>query len=177
MLATLSFATAASAQNPRFHAGTAIPEFGKIAEVVTDTPIPPGTVFKIAFDNNARADRGKFNRTLDAAVRFINMHVAAGVPMKDIHLAVVVHGPPMFDLTNAAAYARGASDADRAIANANAPLIATLIAHGVEIYACGQSAASLGVENADLLPGVKMSLSAMTAHAMLQQRGYTLNPF
>jgi len=27
------------------------------------------------------------------------------------------------------------------------------------------------------LPGVTMALSAMTAHALLQQDGYTLNPF
>ena len=41
----------------------------------------------------------------------------------------------------------------------------------------GQSAAyyEIGVE--DLLPGVDMALSAMTAHALLQQDGFTLNPF
>jgi len=29
----------------------------------------------------------------------------------------------------------------------------------------------------DLLPGVERVLSAMTLHALLQQQGYTLNPF
>ena len=33
------------------------------------------------------------------------------------------------------------------------------------------------ITGGDLLPGVEMSLSAMTAHALLQQDGYTLNPF
>jgi intracellular sulfur oxidation DsrE/DsrF family protein len=42
---------------------------------------------------------------------------------------------------------------------------------------CGQSAAFNDVTNEDLLPGVHMALSAMTAHAQLQQEGYTLNPF
>ncbi|HBH44411.1 MAG TPA: hypothetical protein DDY28_08390, partial [Hyphomonas atlantica] len=42
---------------------------------------------------------------------------------------------------------------------------------------CGQTAAYRDVTKADLLPGVEMSLSAMTAHAQLQQDGYTLNPF
>jgi len=28
-----------------------------------------------------------------------------------------------------------------------------------------------------LAPGVEMTLSAMTAHALLQQDGYTMNPF
>ena len=42
---------------------------------------------------------------------------------------------------------------------------------------CGQSAAGQGVKKTDLLPGVELALSAMTAHALLQQQGYTLNPF
>ncbi len=176
MIASL-IALPAPAQNAHFHSGAAIPNFGKIADVASDTPIQRGTIFKVAFDNSTRAERGKLNRTLDAAARFINMHAAAGVPVQDIHLALVFHGQSLFDLTSPVAYARSAGDADKAVINANAPLIATLIAHGVEIYACGQSAATLEVAKADLLPGVKMSLSAMTAHALLQNRGYTLNPF
>jgi len=61
--------------------------------------------------------------------------------------------------------------------NANAALIKELTENGVEIYLCGQSAAYYGVEKEDLLPNVKMALSAMTAHAILQQKGYTVNPF
>ena len=34
-----------------------------------------------------------------------------------------------------------------------------------------------GVAKADLIPGVELALSAMTAHAQLQQAGYTVNPF
>ncbi|VVS99449.1 hypothetical protein ERY430_40383 [Erythrobacter sp. EC-HK427] len=34
-----------------------------------------------------------------------------------------------------------------------------------------------GVEHDDLIEGVEMALSAMTAHALLQQQGYTINPF
>ena len=60
--------------------------------------------------------------------------------------------------------------------SANAALIADLIAHNVDIYVCGQSAAHYEVNASDLLPNVQLALSAMTAHALLQQRGYTLNP-
>ncbi len=49
-----------------------------------------------------------------------------------------------------------------------------LMGAGVEFILCGQSAASLGIKKADLIPGVKMALSAITAHALYQQRGYTL---
>lgn len=48
---------------------------------------------------------------------------------------------------------------------------------GVRIIVCGQSAAHYEVATGELLPGVEMALSAMTAHALLQQEGYTLNPF
>jgi intracellular sulfur oxidation DsrE/DsrF family protein len=47
----------------------------------------------------------------------------------------------------------------------------------VQLLVCGQSAAYCDVKSDDLLPGVEMALSAMTAHALLQQQGYTLNPF
>jgi intracellular sulfur oxidation DsrE/DsrF family protein len=47
----------------------------------------------------------------------------------------------------------------------------------VRIFVCGQSAAYYDVTTNDLLPGVEMALSAMTVHALLQQQGYSLNPF
>ena len=42
---------------------------------------------------------------------------------------------------------------------------------------CGQSAAAYGITPENLIPGVEMALSAMTAFALLQQNGYTVNPF
>jgi hypothetical protein len=40
-----------------------------------------------------------------------------------------------------------------------------------------ESAAAYGIKPEDLIPGVEMALSAMTAHALLQQNGFTVNPF
>ena len=56
-------------------------------------------------------------------------------------------------------------------------LLLPLIFLCVSTIVCGQSAACYGVKTDDLLPGVEMAVSAMTAHALLQQQGYTLNPF
>ena len=61
--------------------------------------------------------------------------------------------------------------------NANAAIVAALLDNGVRVILCGQSAAAMGIAKSDLLPGVEMALSAMTAHALLQQQGYALNPF
>jgi intracellular sulfur oxidation DsrE/DsrF family protein len=77
------------------------------------------------------------------------------------------------DTTYGAKHAAGGNE----IPNPNGALIDALRAKGVRVIVCGQSAAAYDVQKADLYPGVEMALSAMTAHALLQQQGYTLNPF
>lgn len=168
--------TAASpAQTPglsAFRPGPVFPQFSQIAPVESDIAVPADTTFRVAFDVADPAEPGALNRTLVSAARFIDMHVAAGIPADQIHLAVVVHGRAGFDVSKPGAYDRG-----RGGENANRDLVAALIEQGVQIHVCGQSAAAYAISPADLLPGVKMSLSAMTSHALLQQDGYTLNPF
>lgn len=161
-------AVAQDAPSP-FGPGPLIAEYGSIAPVEGHTPIPPDTEFKVAFDTAAPGGK-ELNRTLESAARFLNMHIAAGVPAERMRLAVVVHGRALGDVIKAGGAGEGS-------ANPNAPLVAALLAHGTRIIVCGQSAAGLGVTKDDLLPGVEMALSAMTAHALLQQEGYTLNPF
>lgn len=155
-----------------FHAGPVFPDFGKIASVDSQFPIPEGAVFKVAFDVNAASKPGALNRSLESAARFINMHVDAGVPLENISVAVVVHGGATLDVTQNSFY-----KAKRESDNPNAALIGALTGKGVQIYLCGQSAAYNGVSNKDLAPRVTMARSAMTAHALLQQAGFTLNPF
>jgi intracellular sulfur oxidation DsrE/DsrF family protein len=158
-----------------FHAGTAIPAYGKVADV-PGTNLPADTKFKVSFDvgGGSAAEPGKVNRSLEGAARFINMHVASGIPAENIQLALVVHGKSGWDLTTDEWY-KAKTEGD--VANANAPLIAALVEKGVTITLCGQTGAWHDISEDDLLPGVTMSLSAMTAHALLQQQGYTLNPF
>ena len=165
---------AAGAQDrSAFHPGPVFKDFAPIADVKSDVPVPKGTVFKVAFDVSDKAKPGEVTRGIEAAGRFINMNVAAGVPLADIQVAIVVHGGASADLLSAAPYAKR----NPGVVNGNATPIAQLLAKGVQIHLCGQSAAAYGITNADLLPGVKMSVSAMNSHALLQQAGYTLNPF
>lgn len=164
-----------AAANPRpgFHSGPVFSSFGDIASVRSDQPIPEGTVFRVAFDVSEKATPGQLNRAFESAARFINMHVEAGVPITDIHVAIVVHGGAAVDLLSPAAYA-GRNDG---ATNGSAVAIAGLAAQGVEFWLCGQTAAAQQITKVDLLPDVGLSLSAMTAFALLQQRGYTVNPF
>lgn len=174
LLSLMLVAAPALAQDrSAFGPGPVLPDVGPIAPVQSDLPIPPGTVFKIAFDIHNKSDAGALNRQIETLARTLNMLVAAGVPQKDVHIVGIVHGPAGFDLLNADAYAKR----NPGKTNPSADAVKKLTDAGVEIVMCGQSAASLGIQKADLLPGVKMALSAIAAHALYQQRGYTLNPF
>lgn len=163
-IAAIIFATPALAGPEDFKTGPAIDAYGPVAAIPGAEELSQDTVLKVAFDTSVAAEPGKLNRTLESAARFLNMHEAAGIPAENISLAVIVHGPAVADLLAGEG-------------NANTPLIAALAEHRVRIILCGQTAAYRNVAKEDLLPEVELSLSAMTAHALLQQDGYTLNPF
>lgn len=167
------FVTSAAAGEKDFHSGPVISEYGKIASIESDMLIPKRAKFRVSFDVAAAGQPGTVNRKFDSLARFINMHAEAGVPLKNMDIALVVHGGASKDLTRKDYYAAQHAGAE----NKNAKLIKALIENGVEIYLCGQSAVYHDIDKSDLLPGVKMALSAMTAHALLQQDDYTLNPF
>ena len=161
------FGAQACADDDKFSTGPVIKDYGPVANV-DDARITPETKLKVAFDFAKAAEPGTSNRYLASAARFLNMHAAAGALPENIEVAVVVHGPAAMDLVTDERYGSP---------NANADLIAALIDAGVRIELCGQTAAFRDIEPEDLLPGIQISLSAMTAHALLQQDGYTLNPF
>ncbi|MFN3912172.1 DsrE family protein [Hyphomonas sp.] len=150
-----------------FAAGPRVPSYGKTVPV-PGAVLPADARFKVAFDLAAASEGEAVNRNLDSAARLFNMHALAGVPDENVSVAIVVHGPAAMDVIN---------DAKRDSPNPNAGLVAELVAAGASIQLCGQTAASRNITQDDLLPGVTLSLSAMTAHALLQQDGYTLNPF
>ena len=146
--------------------------FGNYYNVPEHDKINDATVFKIAFDVGDGAKKGEQNNSINSLARFINMHVAHGVKLKNNQLALVVHGSASVDVLANSEYKKRFS-AD----NKNQALIKQLLANNTKVYVCGQSATHFKVTPELLIDGVKMSLSAMTAHAQLQQQGYTLNPF
>ena len=154
-----------------FSAGPVFQDYGKKV-VVEGVEFNANTQFKVAFDVAKGAEPGNLNRQFDSLARFINMHVASGVEAANIELALVVHGSATLDLLTNPAYQQkqGAN-------NANIALLNALMANQVRVIVCGQSAAAHGYANEAFLPGVEVALSAMSAHSLLQQQGYTLNPF
>ncbi|WP_448211052.1 DsrE family protein [Colwellia sp. MEBiC06753] len=155
-----------------FKEGPVITGFGSHTAVVQTTPISSDTQLKVIFDVSKQTGEGEVNRQFNSLARFINMHVANGLKLENIHLALVVHGKAGFDILSDDAYQQQFS-----MKNPNTPLLAQLMQANTQVYICGQSAAYYKIKNEDLAKGVNVSLSAMTANALLQQQGYTINPF
>ncbi|WP_029140180.1 DsrE family protein [Citromicrobium sp. JLT1363] len=168
----LGIGAPAAAQEASY--GPVFTEFGPVADVPdADFAIPEDASFHVAFDVARAAEEGKLNRGFESAARLINMHARAGVEPMENRAAVVVHGAAVLDLLSDDAWVAR----DRGEANPSGAMVREMIDQGVRFIVCGQSAAGQGVAKSELLPGVELALSAMTAHALLQQQGYTVNPF
>ena len=100
------------------------------------------------------------------------MHVKYGVKESNISLAFVLHGASTKDALTNEAYER-----KYGMKNPNIDLIKTLAEHGVEMFICGQSAAYNGISKSELLPEIKLALSAMTVLTFYQSNGYSLIKF
>ena len=167
LVAALCLASAAHAGEEALVAGTLVPDYGKYAPR-EDARLPEGIVMKVAFDMSAAAPKGEISRDLEKVARFLNMHAASGIARENLSAAIVVHGGASADFLTAEKLGHE---------NPNAGIIAELVAAGTRIDLCGTTAAVRDIAQEDLLPGITISLSAMTSHALLQQQGYTLNPF
>lgn len=160
------------AQQPT-RTGPIIESAGAVYEVSPDIPTPTDRDYKLAFEvSTPSSSPDRSNAGFNTVARFLNMHGQAGVPADRLSAALVVHGAASFELLDDEAY-RVRFGVD----NPNSELLRELIASGQPVILCGQSAASRGVPADQLLPGVQVALSAMTAFLLLQDQGYRVNPW
>ncbi len=141
---------------------------------VPDADFKPPTdhVFKVMFSVTGTAkSMSELNRNIDTVARYLNMQAQNGVPLKNMKLALILHGPAGKDALNNAAYqTRYHTD------NPNLGLLEALHQAGVAIYICGQTAAARGFAKKELAPQVKLGLSALTVMSTLAGEGYVLMP-
>jgi len=154
--------------------GPVFENIGAVYEVPEADYVPDSSkILKPIFDidayQNNPADK---NFIISSLHRFYNMHVKRGIKESNIHLAFVVHGTSTKDVLNNEAYNK-----IYAMDNPNYNLIKTLSEQRVGIYVCGQSALSSGYQKSDLMPEVKMALSAMTVLTTYQMDGYAMIKF
>ncbi|WP_233356244.1 DsrE family protein [Henriciella aquimarina] len=168
LAAACLFSAQAQTADQGFVKGPVFEDYGPAAQVGDDLAIPADLDLKVAFDISEGSEDGKINRRFETVARFMNMHATAGVPRDQLHPAIVVHGAASKDLLQPEAGSE---------ASPTYGLIRALLDEGVPIYLCGQTVAVRGIDEEDLIPGVQVALSAMTAHAVLASEGYSLNPF
>jgi intracellular sulfur oxidation DsrE/DsrF family protein len=99
--------------------------------------------------------------------RILNLHLAAGVPKKNMHVVAIVHAAALNSLLNNQSY-RNKYGVD----NPNLPLLKELHDAGVKLIACGQAMYFLNIQKEQMIPGVKVSLTAQTVLSSYQLRNY-----
>jgi intracellular sulfur oxidation DsrE/DsrF family protein len=135
-------------------------------------PIPPGHVFRVMWEINALPDSSVVSPQITTIARFYNLHARHGVPKANLFGAAVVHGTGWRALLTDEAYQRRFGRP-----NPSKALVEELIANGARFAVCGQTAGSMGVGREELLPGVQLAISAMTALNVFYAEGYRLQPW
>jgi intracellular sulfur oxidation DsrE/DsrF family protein len=153
--------------------GPLIQSAGQSVEVTDPTfKVPDDHVFRAVYVID-RGDTSGTNQQLTTIARFLNLHARHGVPRERLHAAAVVHGSGWMSLLSDSAY--GARFGGKA--NPSKRLVEELLANGAQLVLCGQTAGFRGVKREELLPGVQLAISAMTALNLFQAQGYQYNPW
>lgn len=174
-LPALLLATAMEAQEaPRSTTGPILTDYGPTFPVPSpDVPTPLDARYRVVFDVAVGApEPDQRNARLETVARFLNMHARAGVPRENMEVVLSVHGTAGKDLLDHDGYR-----ARHGVENPNPGLVRALVEAGVRVVLCGQTSAARDLPREDLLPGVEMSLSAMTLLITLQNQGWALIPW
>lgn len=155
-------------------AGPIIEDYGKVWKIEdTDFKTDYEREFKAVFDvMQSPSSHQSVNPSIETVARYLNMHAQAGVAKESIKAVLVIHNEASKDIMTNKAY-----ESKYNTNNPNVALIEQLMAAGVDIVFCGQSSLSREIPMNDVIPGVQMSLSAMTALIQLQDEGYRLIKF
>ena len=144
-------------------------DFKQIKTTQFKTPKKLKAVFDVYTSNE---DNDEINKGINTVARFLNMHHDAGVKLKNIKEAIVIHGIASKDLLTHKSYEK------RYITNnPNLDLLQKLHQAGVQIIICGQTVEFKGYKKHEIASFIDVSLSAMTALISLQSQGYQLINF
>lgn len=171
-LFTIGIVTNCLAQEKQ--SGPVIEEFGKVWRIEnTDFKVDTTKTYKAVFDiMNSPEDVSQRNASLETAARFLNMHAQSGIPLNQLKVALVVHNKASKDVITSEAYKRKYN-----VENPNEKMLQELMGAGAEVIFCGQSSVSRDFPKEELIAGVQLSLSAMTALIQLQNENYRLIKF
>jgi len=164
----------APAQKLTLENGSVIKGYGKFYNIPSpDLNLNPTEKYKVIFDVRTTSKKiDAVNPLLNTVARFINMHVAKGIPLKNLDMVVIVHGKATKDILNNQSYKERFKKK-----NPNLDLLHKLNTHHVKIFVCGQSATHQGIERQQVAKSVKFALSALSVLVTYQSNGYQLIDF
>jgi intracellular sulfur oxidation DsrE/DsrF family protein len=149
-------------------------DFSGVIPVKNITEVPdPSINHKLLFElviNNKENETKEINHGLTEICRILNLHAASGIPVKNITPIIVVHAKALFSFyTNEAYQKKFKTD------NPNIAVIEELIKKtGVKFIACGQAMSFLEVLPEQMIPQMKVSLTAQTVLSHYHLTGYKL---
>jgi intracellular sulfur oxidation DsrE/DsrF family protein len=149
-------------------------KYSGVIPVDNPTEIPdPNMNYKLLFElviNNKDTDAKDINHGITEICRIINLHVASGIPVKNISPVIIVHGPALRSLYNNDNYKKKYK-----VENPNIEVIEELINKtGAKFIACGQAMNFLDVKREEMIPAVKVSVTAQTVLSSYELKGYKL---
>jgi intracellular sulfur oxidation DsrE/DsrF family protein len=148
-------------------------DFSGVVPVADPTEVPdPNMDYKLLFELtsvNPDSIAKDLNAGLVEIARKINLHVASGISAKRIFPVVVVHAAAIHALKNNVAYQKKYK-----MDNPNIGLIHDLEQMGARFIVCGQAMAFFDIKKEELLPDMRISLTAQTALSQYQLKGYVL---
>jgi intracellular sulfur oxidation DsrE/DsrF family protein len=100
----------------------------------------------------------------------IESYKAMGVPEKQLHISIVLHGPTVYWLLNEETYQIYKNDPFDY--NPNEKVVQELLEHGVSVEVCNSTLKGKGWKRENLLPGVTIVRDAYTRLIDLQNRNY-----
>jgi len=144
-----------------------------VLPVSNPTEVPdPNMDYKLLFElveANPDSVKSEINFGLAEVARIMNLHVAAGIPAKRIIPVIVVHGPALWAIATNEYFKE-----KKKIDNPNLKIIAELEKAGAKIIACGQAMQFFEFKREEILPEVKISITAQTVLSSYQLKGYVL---
>ncbi|MEJ2113216.1 MAG: DsrE family protein [Flavobacteriaceae bacterium] len=169
LLGALLLSSIVTAQQPKKVKGTIIKNYGETFEIVNpEYKTEIDSEFKVIFDvDKSSEDTSKVNRYIEVAANFLNMHANAGMKPEQLKVAMTIHASAWKDVLNNDAYKERFG-----VENPNLELINELSDAGVDIIICGQAAAKRDMTREEIIPNVKIALSATTAIIQYQNKGY-----
>jgi intracellular sulfur oxidation DsrE/DsrF family protein len=146
-----------------------------VIPVADPTEIPdPNHDYKLLFELTAKNPDSlskDINNGLSEVARVLNLHFASGIPANKIIPVVVIHGPGIEAVMNNESYKKRHS-----LDNPNIKLVHDLENAGSKIIVCGQAMAFFEMTREELLPEIKISLTAQTVLSNYQSQGFVLYP-